>query len=118
MPLPRCSLIVHGTLPAMQTVNDHGDWMSTTYVGVGLAASEAARLEPSVWARAVHAAVDAVRALCRDTIIDALSPLGALGSGIAGGEGAIYLWAKLPEGDDFSFGLRPQCRTRDIARAP
>ncbi|CAL5223689.1 g6241 [Coccomyxa viridis] len=34
----------------------------------------------------------------RGTIIDALSPLGAMGSGVAGGEGAIYLWAKLPEG--------------------
>ena len=36
--------------------------------------------------------------LRRATIIDALSPLGTLGSGVAGGEGAIYLWARLPEG--------------------
>ena len=34
----------------------------------------------------------------RDVLIDALSPLGSLGDGVAGGEGAIYLWAKLPEG--------------------
>ena len=36
---------------------------------------------------------------CRDAILDALSPL-AVGtnSGIAGGEGAIYFWAKLPQG--------------------
>ena len=31
-----------------------------------------------------------------DTILDALSPLGSLGDGIAGAEGAIYLWARLP----------------------
>lgn len=35
---------------------------------------------------------------CRDMLIEALSPLGSLGDGVAGGEGAIYLWAKLPEG--------------------
>ncbi|KAK9815338.1 hypothetical protein WJX72_001946 [[Myrmecia] bisecta] len=34
----------------------------------------------------------------KDVLIDALSPLGALGHGVAGGEGAIYLWAKLPDG--------------------
>jgi katanin p60 ATPase-containing subunit A1 len=34
----------------------------------------------------------------RAALIDALSPLGALGSGVAGGEGAIYLWATLPPG--------------------
>ncbi len=39
----------------------------------------------------------------RGTIIDALSPLGAMGSGVAGGEGAIYLWAKLPEGNKISL---------------
>eukprot|EP00884_Botryococcus_braunii_P017072 jgi/Botrbrau1/4048/Bobra.152_3s0007.2 len=32
----------------------------------------------------------------RELLLDALSPLGSLGNGIAGGEGAIYLWAKLP----------------------
>lgn len=31
-------------------------------------------------------------------MIDALSPLGSMGDGVAGGEGAIYLWGKLPEG--------------------
>lgn len=34
----------------------------------------------------------------RLAVLDALSPLGILGNGIAGGEGAIYFWAKLPEG--------------------
>lgn len=34
----------------------------------------------------------------REALIDALSPLGSLGSGVGGGEGAIYLWARLPEG--------------------
>jgi len=34
----------------------------------------------------------------RKVILDALEPVGTLGNGIAGGEGAIYLWAKLPEG--------------------
>ena len=36
---------------------------------------------------------------CREAILDALSPL-AVGkeSGVAGGEGAIYFWAKLPSG--------------------
>ena len=37
--------------------------------------------------------------LCREALIDALSPLGTLGNGVAGGEGAIYLWAQLPEGE-------------------
>ena len=37
-------------------------------------------------------------ALPRDWLIDALSPLGSLGDGVAGGEGAIYLWARLPPG--------------------
>ncbi len=39
-----------------------------------------------------------LRFACREAITDALSPLGSLGNGVAGGEGAIYLWAKLPEG--------------------
>ncbi|KAF5834510.1 PLP-dependent transferase [Dunaliella salina] len=30
-------------------------------------------------------------------VLDALSPLGSMGNGIAGGEGAIYLWARLPQ---------------------
>mmetsp|Transcript_22058 Transcript_22058/g.52742 ORF Transcript_22058/g.52742 Transcript_22058/m.52742 type:complete len:158 (+) Transcript_22058:2-475(+) len=34
----------------------------------------------------------------RAAMLDALSPLGTLGNGIAGGEGAIYLWGKLPSG--------------------
>ncbi|GAB4819316.1 hypothetical protein N2152v2_006362 [Parachlorella kessleri] len=34
----------------------------------------------------------------RAAIIDALTPLGTLGSGVGGGEGAIYLWARLPPG--------------------
>ncbi|CAL8463420.1 g2954 [Coccomyxa elongata] len=34
----------------------------------------------------------------KDMLINALSPLGDLGNGIAGGEGAIYLWARLPKG--------------------
>lgn len=86
--------------------------MGTTHVGMRLAAqaSEAVRMKRGVCACGVHAVADGVRALCRDTIIDALSPLGALGSGVAGGEGAIYLWAKLPEGDDLSLGLRTQRR--------
>ena len=29
--------------------------------------------------------------------------LGAMGSGVAGGEGAIYLWAKLPVGNKISL---------------
>lgn len=37
-------------------------------------------------------------ACCREVLIDALSPLGSRGDGIAGGEGAIYLWARLPKG--------------------
>ncbi|KAL6764759.1 PLP-dependent transferase [Haematococcus lacustris] len=36
----------------------------------------------------------------RAAILDALSPLGSVGNGIAGGEGSIYLWARLPEGCD------------------
>lgn len=32
--------------------------------------------------------------------MDALSPLGTPGDGIFGGEGAIYLWARLPPGAD------------------
>lgn len=39
-----------------------------------------------------------VSAGCREVLIDALSPLGSLGNGVAGGEGAIYLWARLPQG--------------------
>lgn len=34
----------------------------------------------------------------REAVLDALSPLGSIGSGIADGKGAIYLWARLPEG--------------------
>lgn len=34
----------------------------------------------------------------RAALMDALSPLGTLGDGISGGEGAIYLWARLPAG--------------------
>jgi aromatic aminotransferase len=34
----------------------------------------------------------------KQVILDALKPVGTLGNGIAGGEGAIYLWAKLPKG--------------------
>lgn len=34
----------------------------------------------------------------RRTVLDALSVLGTLGDGIAPSEGAIYLWARLPEG--------------------
>lgn len=30
--------------------------------------------------------------------MDALSPLGTLGDGVAGGEGGIYFWARLPPG--------------------
>lgn len=37
-------------------------------------------------------------AICREAVLYALSPLGSIGSGIADGKGAIYLWAKLPEG--------------------
>ena len=36
--------------------------------------------------------------LCREAIIDALSPLDSVGDGAAASKGAIYLWAKLPEG--------------------
>ena len=35
---------------------------------------------------------------CRNRLLEALSPLGTPGDGIGGGEGAIYLWARLPEG--------------------
>ena len=52
------------------------------------------------WDHAMDVAGDGQHAVCRETIIDALSPLGTLGSGVAGGEGAIYLWAKLPRGDE------------------
>lgn len=31
-------------------------------------------------------------------MLDALSPLGTIGNGISGGEGAIYYFAKLPDG--------------------
>lgn len=31
-------------------------------------------------------------------VMDALSPLNATGSGVTGGEGAIYYWAQLPQG--------------------
>ena len=47
----------------------------------------------------VKAQQKACHKLCRETLIDALSPLGTLGNGVAGGEGAIYLWAQLPEGE-------------------
>lgn len=36
-------------------------------------------------------------------LVDALSPLGGIGSGVFGGEGAIYLWAQLPEGARMQF---------------
>ncbi len=32
----------------------------------------------------------------REAILGALSPLGRLGDGVAGGQGAIYFWAQLP----------------------
>ena len=35
---------------------------------------------------------------CREVLLDALSPLGSPGKGVARSEGAIYLWARLPEG--------------------
>ena len=38
------------------------------------------------------------RAVCRAAALDALSPLGTLGKGVYGGD-AIYIWAKLPEGN-------------------
>ncbi len=34
----------------------------------------------------------------KKVILDALKPVGTLGDGIAGGEGAIYLWVRLPHG--------------------
>lgn len=44
----------------------------------------------------------------RALVLDALSPLGTLGNGVAGGEGAIYFWAKLPEHskDDVKVGQK------------
>lgn len=36
----------------------------------------------------------------QQAVLEALSPLGSLGQGVAGGEGAIYLWARLPGGCD------------------
>lgn len=39
-------------------------------------------------------------------MLDALSPLGGIGNGIADGKGAIYLWAKLPIGKHVSLALR------------
>lgn len=44
----------------------------------------------------------------REVLLDALSPLGRPGEGIAGGEGAIYLWAKLPQGSSESKYLSSQ----------
>lgn len=32
-------------------------------------------------------------------MLDALSPLGTPGNGVADAKGAIYLWAKLPKGE-------------------
>lgn len=43
----------------------------------------------------------------RRAVLDALSPLGAPGDGVYGGEGAIYLWARLP----------PGCEALDLAVA-
>ena len=41
---------------------------------------------------------------CREAILDALSPLSdGKDSGVAGGEGAIYFWAKLPQGAESPF---------------
>ena len=34
----------------------------------------------------------------REAVLAALEPLGTLGRGVAGGDGAIYLWARLPPG--------------------
>ena len=39
----------------------------------------------------------------RDALIDALSSLGTLGDGIVGGDGAIYLFGKLPQGTSPCF---------------
>ena len=36
---------------------------------------------------------------CREVLLDALTPLGSPGNGVAKSEGAIYLWARLPEGE-------------------
>lgn len=46
---------------------------------------------------------------CREAVLDALSPLGSPGSGIADGKGAIYLWARLPEGAAVSQRLECAC---------
>lgn len=35
--------------------------------------------------------------LCRETVLEALAPLGSLGDGLYGGD-AIYIWARLPPG--------------------
>ena len=45
------------------------------------------------------------RPLRREMVLDALSPLGTLGSGIADSKGAIYLWAALPEGERLEQGV-------------
>ncbi|EPS58633.1 hypothetical protein M569_16180, partial [Genlisea aurea] len=53
----------------------------------------------------------------RDIVLDALSPLGR--GAVKGGEGAIYLWAKLPDGheDDFE-AVRWLARKHGVALLP
>jgi hypothetical protein len=40
--------------------------------------------------------------MCRQAVMEALSPLGELNKGFYGGD-AIYVWAKLPAGRKISF---------------
>lgn len=54
--------------------------------------------ENQSWYNVMSKAGD-VSSCCRTAILDALSPLAVeKESGVAGGEGAIYFWAKLPSG--------------------
>ena len=47
----------------------------------------------------IFQAVQSGGCCCRNRLLEALSPLGTPGDGIGGGEGAIYLWARLPTGE-------------------
>lgn len=47
-------------------------------------------------------------AVCRAAALDALRPLGTLGNGVYGGD-AIYIWAKLPEGNLLGHAWHVRC---------
>ena len=58
---------------------------------------QTANLVEKAWQAQISHGMTDTRELCREAIIDALSPLNSLGDSVAASEGAIYLWAKLPE---------------------